>query len=98
MARFIVPDEYMIPVGRTATRETRKCADNWTDSDLAYYRSMLPPEFHSVPLDALKIRWINIRKKGTEGYRTDGHGPTKGWKARKEAAVAREARQGKLFD
>lgn len=82
---FVVPDEYMKPVGARATQETGRCSDNWTDSELAYYRSLLPVQYHSVPLDALKIRWINIRKQGTPGYRTDGHGPSKGWKAKRAA-------------
>ena len=55
-----------------------RCADYWTDSDIAVYRTRLPLEFHSVPLDALRRQWVNIRKKGTEGYHVNGHGPKKG--------------------
>jgi hypothetical protein len=78
---FIVPDEFMISTGAKATKELGRCADSWTDSDVAILRAELPTQFHAVPLDALRRRWINIRKRGTEGFRLNGKGPSKGWKA-----------------
>lgn len=94
-SQFIVPDDLMVPLGAKITQETGQCADSWTNSQLEYYRSMLPVQYQSVPLDALKIQWQNIRKRGKhEGYRTTGHGPSKGWKARKQST---ESKQGKLF-
>ncbi len=75
--KFIVPDEFMIPVGAKYTKETGKCADSWSDSQLAAMRAELPPQYHAVPTDVLGMRWRNIRKKGTPGYRVDGKGPAK---------------------
>lgn len=76
--KFVVPDEFMVPLGAKITQETKQCADSWNDSIIAIYRSMLPVEYQAVPLDALRSRWIHIRKRGTEGYKTNGHGPGKG--------------------
>lgn len=80
MARFtwLVPDDLMIPLGAEATAHLEKCADNWSDSEVASLRSRLPYEYHAVPTDELRRQWINIRKRGTDGYRLNGHGPTKG--------------------
>ena len=77
--KFIVPDEFMIPVGATGTALLERCADTWTDSDIELLRAQLPQQFHAVPTDALRTRWINIRKRGTPGYRLNGHGPTRSW-------------------
>lgn len=74
---FIVPNEFMVPVGAQHTQDTGKCADSWTDSELQLLRSKLPPQYHAVPTDALGARWRNIRKRGTPGYHTKGHGPGK---------------------
>ncbi len=74
---FIVPDEYMIPLGAKYTKLTKTCADSWMDSQLAAMRAELPPQYHAVPTDILGARWRNIRKKGTEGYRINGKGPSK---------------------
>lgn len=76
--RCPVPDEFMIPIGAKLTQELGYCTDSFTDSDLQLGRSQLPTQYHGVPTDILKIRWIAIRKTGTEGYRLDGKGPTKG--------------------
>lgn len=81
--KFVVPDEFMVPLGAKITQETKQCADSWSDSIIAYYRNFLPFAYQFVPLDALRIRWTNIRKRGTEGYKTNGHGPGKG--SRKQA-------------
>ncbi len=79
----LVPDEYMIPVGAKATTETKQCADSWTDSQIEAMRSRLPIEYHAVPLDWLRSRWIDIRKRGTGGYRVNGQGPRKGSRKKK---------------
>lgn len=75
---FIVPDEHMVSVGAEFTASSRRCADSWSDSEIALLRSKLPIQYHAVPLDALRKRWINIRKRGTAGYRVSGHGPAVG--------------------
>jgi hypothetical protein len=74
----IVPRELMTPIGARWTAELLKCADNWSDSELAVMRSELPIQYHAVPLDELRRQWINIRKAGTAGYRVNGHGPSVG--------------------
>jgi hypothetical protein len=73
--RPIVPNDLMVPVGATFTEDSGRCADNWTDSDIALLRAQLPTQYHAVPVDALRRQWINIRKRGTPGYRINGHGP-----------------------
>ena len=95
MRKKLVPDDVLIPIGAQMTRELGSCADSWSDSEITrYHCTQLPMEYRSVPVDELRRMHINIRKKGTEGYRTDGKGPSVGWKARK---AEQEARQGKLF-
>ena len=82
-----VPDELMIPIGAEATARLKKCADNWSDSEVAELRVTLPLQYHAVPLDALRRQFINIRKKGTEGFRLNGIGPTKGSRSKKSKPV-----------
>lgn len=52
----------MVAVGNKGNLLFEKCADNWTDSELALLRSKLPEEHQNVPLDFLKIDWISLRK------------------------------------
>lgn len=73
-----VPRDLMIDVGAWATREFQSCADTWTDSQLGRMRAKLPSEYHGIPLDHLRRYWINLRKNGTEGFRLNGKGPSKG--------------------
>jgi hypothetical protein len=68
----------MIPIGAEATARLRQCADYWPPEELAKLREQLPAEFHTVDLQDLRRRWINIRKNRTPGYRVAGHGPEKG--------------------
>lgn len=83
---FCVPEKLMVPIGAAATAGLGKCADSWSDSEVAELRVQLPVEYHAVPVDALRRQWINIRKRGTEGYRVSGKGPSIGSriKARKK--------------
>ena len=74
--------DYLIPVGAEATATLGKCADSWTDSEIAVLRMKLPVEYHAWPLDDLRRRWINIRKAGTPGYRLRGTGPRVGSRLR----------------
>jgi hypothetical protein len=60
----------MIPIGAEATARLRQCADYWPPEELAKLREQLPAEFHTVDLQDLRRRWINIR--------VAGHGPEKG--------------------
>jgi hypothetical protein len=75
---FVVPDEYMIPLGAEATKRLQKCADYWNPRELNELREQLPREFHDVDLEDLRRRWINIRKNRTPGYKVSGHGPENG--------------------
>ena len=79
----IVPAALMIPIGAEWTKQLKKCADSWSDSEVGVMRSQLPPMYHAVPLDQLRKMWINIRKKGTDGYRVSGKGPAKGSRVNK---------------
>jgi hypothetical protein len=77
-----VPDQYMIPIGARYTKELEKCADSWSDSEVAIMRAELPPEYHAVPLDELRRQWINLRKRAAEGFRLNGVGPSIGSRKR----------------
>ena len=82
-AKPIVPSNLMIPIGAEWTHQLKKCADSWSDSEVGIMRSQLPTQYHAVPLDQLRKMWINIPKKGTEGYRVAGKGPSKGSRTNK---------------
>jgi hypothetical protein len=80
----------MVPVGAAGTNEFQKCADSWTDSEIANLRARLPVEYHGVPTDWLKTEWILIRKRGTDGYRVRGHGPSKDRYLKREGENSKE--------
>jgi hypothetical protein len=75
---FVVPDDIMDEVGIGGTQEFGKCADTWMDSEVGLLRARLPEQYHAVPIDLLRARWITRRKKGIDGYRLSGVGPAKG--------------------
>lgn len=74
----LVPKELLIPLGQWATTEFKKCADNWSDSEMAEIRARLDTKYHAVPLDALRRLFINLRKNKTPGFKVNGHGAAKG--------------------
>lgn len=84
MSKSIVPDDLLIPIGAYGTKHFGKCCDNWNDSEVMELRCQLPPMYHVTPVDALRRAWINIRKRGTDGYRVNGHGPSVGSRRLKE--------------
>jgi hypothetical protein len=73
----LVPTNLMVPIGADGTKEFGCCADTWNDSQISNLRSRLPLIYHAVPIDWLRAKWINIRKSGTPGYKTNGHGARK---------------------
>lgn len=89
--RWTVPDELMIALGSRATAEFNRCADTWTDSEIASIRARLPQQYHAVPIDELRMQFQAIRKRGTPGFRVNGHGPAKG--SRKYAHVSERYRE-----
>jgi hypothetical protein len=93
---FLIPDEYMVPVGAFGTKAFGRCADGWLDSEIAMLRAKLPVQFHAVPIDHLRHRWIQIRKKGTPGYRVNGKGPAIG--SRKSRIHVTNPRYRKYLD
>ena len=78
-----VPDSLMIPIGQKWTKKLETCADSWSDSQIMVMRAELPQRYHAVPCDELRRLWINIRKRGTDGYRVNGKGPSVGSRIKK---------------
>jgi hypothetical protein len=74
---FVVPNDIMDPIGVAGTQEFGKCADSWMDSEVGLLRARLPAQYHAVPIDILRSRWITRRKRGITGYRLHGVGPAK---------------------
>lgn len=73
-----IPVELLIAIGSQATAETGRCADSWNDSQIALYRSRLPVQFHAYPLDELRRKVINLRKKASMGSEQKARGHVSG--------------------
>lgn len=82
--RKVVPDEFMIPLGAKMTKELGTCADSWSDSDIKFYIPQLPQQYHIAPVDAFRRQMINLRKRGTPGFRLNGKGPSVESKVKKK--------------
>lgn len=74
---LLIPKNQLIPIAIAFTQQSKRCADSWTDSDVAIIRAELPLVYHAVPLDELRRQLINIRKSGVEGMKVSGTGPRK---------------------
>jgi len=55
----------------------KKCAANWTDSEVEILRSMCLHDWPTYPIDLLRRQCENVRKSGEPGCKVNGHGPGK---------------------
>ncbi len=78
----LIPNSIMIPLCEKITRETKKCGDTLTLTDIEPYRAQLPIFYHAVPLEWMRQRLITLRKSGKLKDAATKKGPSKGWKQR----------------
>ena len=90
----LVPLELMVVLGCKATKDWKTCADTWTDSEIEQLRAQLPMQFHAVPTDWLRSKWITIRKSGKyEGMKVNNGARARKYEDVEAAGKSDEYRQ-----
>ena len=71
-----VPEDVLIPAANELTRQTKRCADSWTDTEQQQLKKMCGPPFAHMSVNEIARQAISLRK-GSKLLPVKGHGPGK---------------------